>query len=72
MVWMMAFFLDIEPSETDIDAFPTVIDYRCYRLTTRASYNDLNAKMSIHKLKRNVERLYPTLDPFSAKDPWNF
>lgn len=59
----------LQPMETDIDAFLTVIDYRRSRLANHVAYIDPDADISLHKLKRKVKLLYPTLEPFSGKDP---
>lgn len=55
--------------ETVINAFHTVIDYRRYHLTNRTAYIDPEADLSLQKLKRKVELLYPTLEPFCGKNP---
>lgn len=58
----------LQPLKTDIDAFRTVFDYRCYRLTNRAVHIDPNADRSLHKLNGKVQLPYPTLEPFFDKD----
>lgn len=55
--------------EMDIDAFRMVIHYSRYSLTNRAVYIGTYANLSLQKLKRRVELLYLTLEPFSEKDP---
>lgn len=59
------------PLETDIDAFPSVITFLRYRLTNSAVYIDTDAHLSPHKLKRKVELMHPTWEPFTGEDPWN-
>lgn len=55
--------LGFQPLEMDIDVIRTETDYHRYRLANRASEIDPNADLSIHKLKRNGELLYPGLEP---------
>lgn len=49
----------LQPLETDIDDFRSVIYYRRYLLTHCAVYIDPNADLSLHKVKRKVYILYP-------------
>lgn len=67
----------LQTLETDIDAFRTVISYRRYcrnnraaniDRTNRAANFDRNADLLLQILKRNVELLYQTLEPFFSKD----
>lgn len=61
--------LGLHRLETDIDAFRTVIGYRCYDLTSREAYIDHDADLSLQKLKRKAELLSETLKNFSDKEP---
>lgn len=46
-----------------------MINYRHYRLTNRAADIEQVANLSLYKVKRKVDLLYPTLEPFSGKTP---
>lgn len=59
----------IQPLEKDINSFRTVIDYRHYLLKNRAVYIEPDADISLQKIKRKVDMIYRTLEPFSGKDP---
>lgn len=54
--------------ETDIDAFRSVIDCLRYLLANRETFIQPDFDLSLHKLKRKVQLLYPNLEPFSGKD----
>lgn len=56
------------PLKTNINAFRTLIDYRNYFLTTCVTYIDKDAEMSLHKVKRTADLLFPSLQPFYAED----
>lgn len=58
----------LQPLETNIDAFRSVIDYRLYRLTDRPFYIDADADLFLNKVKRMIDFLYPNVEPFSGKD----
>lgn len=61
--------LGFQPLETNIDAVCTLIDFRRYRLANGVAYIDPDVDLSLHLVKRKVKILYPTLEPFYAKDP---
>lgn len=61
--------LGLHPLQTDINSFLTVTDYLRYYLTNCAHYIDPDTNLSLEKLNRKLELLYPTFEPLSKKDP---
>lgn len=60
-------FSRFQPLKTYIDAFRRVIDYLRYHLTNHTAYIESVATISLHKVKRDVDVLYLTLEAFSCK-----
>lgn len=62
-------FPGIQPLETDIDPFLSVIDYLHYLLTNSASCIDPGAELSLHNTKGKVYLLYTISELLFGKDP---
>ena len=54
---------------TMLVAFSNVMSYRMYRLNDVREHLYVNESQSVHKLKRELEGLFPTLKPFSGRNP---
>ena len=59
----------LEPQRTFLPPFATVVSYETYRLHDKRTILAPNENLELHRIKRKLERLIPTLKPFNCANP---
>ena len=59
----------LEPKRTLLPPFATVVSYETYRLHDKRTILAPNENLELHLIKRKLEGLIPTLNPFNGANP---
>ena len=59
----------LEPKRTLLPPFATVVSYETYRIHEKRTILAPNENLELHRIKRKLEGLIPTLKPFNGTNP---